>query len=579
MIQSRIHNEGIGQSAQPRSLQLTQGQVFQGRIAKLYPQNMAALQVRGMTVTARLEAALTAGQRYWFEVQESAGIPRLRVLDDNAIRQREGLGDQPSVQKLIQQLSLPASKETEAFVRQLTEQQQPFTRQTVVAGSQLLNELQQFNQKGFQTLIEMIQRQLPLTKETFQAYQALTAGPSLTQQLQRLSQMLEQSNHSASAQLRQLTASLVHGDQQARPSPVVQLMSQFAAEGEGEAGRGAGQLLARLGIIQAGTDSSQLARQFQAAVLHPANREIAASLWPDIRSGQGSELSRMEPRQFLETMLARLTIPAGKAGEPALQQLLQLLQIKEPAANLNTRWLALPQQELSASERSAFLQVLESATPFAQEKGGPARHLQNLLQLLGYQHERDVSRLLQGELTRETVMTDRLKAQLLQLQQQDLPASLKEQVNQTLQRLTGQQLLAQEQNGPYQQLVLQLPLTLGAWQTDMTVQWEGKKQQNGELNPDYCRILFYLTLEQLEETIVDVQIQNRVVTVTVFNEKESPEALIHLLLPGLKTGLAEHNYQLLSVKWRKMKDAQASPQQANQVYKPHVHYQGVDVRI
>lgn len=577
MIQSRIHNEGIGQPAQPRPLHLTQGQVFQGRIAKLFPQNMAALQVHGMTVTARLEAALTAGQRYWFEVQESAGIPRLRVLDDNAIRQREGLGDQPSIQKLIQQLSLPASKETEAFIRQLSEQQQPFNRQTVVSGSQLLTELQQFNQKGFQTLTEMMQRQLPLTKETFQAYQSLTSGPSLTQQLQRLSQMLEQSNHSAAGQLRQLTASLVNGDQPARPSPIVQLMTQFVAEGD--VSRGAGQLLARLGVVPAGVNSSQLASQFQAAVLHPANQEIAASLWPDIRSGQGTELSRLEPRQFLETMLARLTIPAGKNGEPALQQLLQLLQTKEPAANINSRWLTLPQQVLSASERSAFLQVLESASPFAQEKGGAARHLQNLLQLLGYQHERDVSRLLQGELTRETVMTDRLKAQLLQLQQQDLPAGLKEQVNQTLQRLTGQQLLAQEQNGPYQQLILQLPLTLGAWQTDMTVQWEGKKQQNGELNPDYCRILFYLTLEQLEETIVDVQIQNRVVTVTVFNEHESPEALIGLLLPALKTGLAEHNYQLLSVKWRKMKDAQASPQQANHMYKPHVHYQGVDVRI
>jgi len=262
-----------------------------------------------------------------------------------------------------------------------------------------------------------------------------------------------------------------------------------------------------------------------------------------------------------------------------LQQLLQLLQSKEPAAAIHSRWLTLPQQELSASERAAFLQVLESGSPFAQEKGGAAKHLQHVLQLLGYQHERDVSRLLQGELTRETIVTDRVKAQLLQLQQQDLPVGLKEQVNQTLQRLTGQQLLAQEQNGPYQQLILQLPLTLGAWQTDMTVQWEGKKQQNGELNPDYCRILFYLTLEQLEETIVDVQIQNRIVAVTVFNEHESPDALINVLVPTLKKGLAEHNYQLLSVKWRKMKDAQASSQQANHLYKPHVHYQGVDVRI
>ncbi|TWI55141.1 hypothetical protein [Halalkalibacter nanhaiisediminis] len=587
MIHSQVHNQRtVSASVQPsRPITLATGHVFQGQITKIFPNNVAALSMNGMNVTARLEAALTAGQRYWFEVQEGTGIPRLRVLDDNTFRQREGLSTQPSVDRLMQQLGLPQSKGMETFIRQLSEQQIPFTRQSVLAGAQLLNELNQFNDKGFRTLMNMMERQLPLTKETFQAFEAVSKQPSVSQQLQQLSTQLSQSAHPAAQQVSELVANLLKpGAFQSTQSPIPQLLSMYTGQGiSSEARQGAEQLLTRLGVIPEGTNPSQVYDQFKQALLNPANREIVSQLWPNVASGQGMDLSKLDAKVVFETMISRLSVPAGKEGISQLQQLLSLLQTKEQATEVQARWIQLPTQSLIPSERLVLQQTLEATTSFqgqvSEARTTAGAHLQSVLQMLGYQHEHDVTRFLQGDLTKENLTSERLKAMLLHLQQEELPTALKEQVNQTLHRLTGQQMLAQDQTGPLHQMIMQIPLSLGAYQTDMTMQWEGRKQANGELDPAFCRILFYLTLERLEETIVDVQIQNRIIAVTVFNEQEKPQALIDLLIPSLKRSLNEQNYQLLSVKWKTMKEAQAPQQQTQHMYQQSVSYQGVDVRI
>lgn len=38
------------------------------------------------------------------------------------------------------------------------------------------------------------------------------------------------------------------------------------------------------------------------------------------------------------------------------------------------------------------------------------------------------------------------------------------------------------------------------------------------IDPDYCRVLFYLDLDALQHMIVDMQIQNRIMTIHVTNE-------------------------------------------------------------
>ena len=162
-----------------------------------------------------------------------------------------------------------------------------------------------------------------------------------------------------------------------------------------------------------------------------------------------------------------------------------------------------------------------------------------------------------------------------------MPEAIYEKAEFLLQRMTGQQLLATDHFGPLHQVAVQIPLNLGGFLTDLTMQWEGRKLENGQIDPEHCRILFYLQLEQLHETIVDVQIQKRFVTLQVYNERTAPQYLIDHLVPILKEKLAKLDYQLTGVTWRNIADSKGKQTSTPRIngYEKTSLYQGVDVRI
>ncbi|MFA9557444.1 hypothetical protein ACERII_09080 [Evansella sp. AB-rgal1] len=140
-------------------------------------------------------------------------------------------------------------------------------------------------------------------------------------------------------------------------------------------------------------------------------------------------------------------------------------------------------------------------------------------------------------------------------------------------RLTALQLLSVENNFVLQQMVMQLPLYFMGRYRDLTIQWQGKRNTSGEINGDYCRILFFLEMSYLADVIVDIQIQNRIISVTVYNEREKPQGIIDDLVPTLKESLSKLDYKLSTVIWKQPKID--PPTFINKVN----DYQGVDIRI
>src|SRR5690606_27524194 len=117
----------------------------------------------------------------WFEVKEGTGIPRVRVLQGLLSNKQEYTIDQ-----LLQHLQLPQSKWSEALVRQLTAQHIPFTRQSLITGMNVLQQLSLDHEQGIDTLLNMMRRQLPITHTSVQAYHSIQSEPSIHQMLQRL---------------------------------------------------------------------------------------------------------------------------------------------------------------------------------------------------------------------------------------------------------------------------------------------------------------------------------------------------------------------------------------------------------
>ena len=83
-------------------------------------------------------------------------------------------------------------------------------------------------------------------------------------------------------------------------------------------------------------------------------------------------------------------------------------------------------------------------------------------------------------------------------------------------------------------------------------------KENGKIDPDFARILFYLDLHSLEKTIIDMQVQNRIVTVTVFNADPALQTLGNMMGDKLKQGLESTGYKLSGVFFKNFKEEQVN---------------------
>jgi hypothetical protein len=142
------------------------------------------------------------------------------------------------------------------------------------------------------------------------------------------------------------------------------------------------------------------------------------------------------------------------------------------------------------------------------------------------------------------------------------------------------QLISQDLSGSVQQMVMQVPLSLGGKQTDATLQWNGRKTSNGQIDPNYCHILFYLDLQSMNQTVIDMQIQNKVIHIAVINDMKGIDSIITALSPALKEKLESIGYQLSFINVvPAIEKSKMSPQQMSPTLLSNVLYRRLDVKV
>jgi hypothetical protein len=242
--------------------------------------------------------------------------------------------------------------------------------------------------------------------------------------------------------------------------------------------------------------------------------------------------------------------------------------------------------EQSDMESSKTIQSLRDVISFILEKppsteleSGKAIQdlLRNLVQSLGLEYEKEVQLWTNTEQDAEDPLQS-LKPLLMKVML-ELGEKGKE-LEPLLNRLTGMQLISHDSVGPMLQMVLQMPFSFGGQQSDITLQWSGKKTKAGQIDPDFCRILFHLDLQSLEQTVIDMQVQNRVVHLSVINDKQGIEPIVKALAPMLKEKLESNGYTLSFVKVNPTFDKkQAGVAQPNPMNLSTDLYKRVDIKI
>lgn len=225
--------------------------------------------------------------------------------------------------------------------------------------------------------------------------------------------------------------------------------------------------------------------------------------------------------------------------------------------------------------------TLQEQLPIDWENGKMVSdQIKNLVKTIGLNYENEVTQAAVEHTKLEHELS--LKPLLIRYLSEQPGSEQRNLSEQLLNRVTGLQLLSND-NGVMQQLVAQIPISFPDSQSalDATFQWTGRKREDGSIDPNYCRILFYLNLETLGDTVVDVQIQNRVMTAAVVNERDDLKALTQQLVKPLKERLRMLDYQLTSLTF-----SQPSEQQSihDRIKTPpgatfKNDYQGVDFRI
>ncbi|MFJ8256865.1 hypothetical protein ACIQ4Z_06215 [Peribacillus asahii] len=634
------------------------GQIFFGKVNKIYPNQIAEVRIGNQKLIATLEAPLQAGERYWLQVQSNEGKPVLKVLDTPHAAQTMNM--KAAAQQLIAHLGITANAEAAELAEFLMRNQFPITKDSFQRALQWLK-LTDSSQSGLATIKTMYVQQLPFVEDVFKALLAQSKGESLHNMLgDLLGKLTSASTGTATThQLKEVLESLVISKQgHLQETGLLKLVSQWASpDAAPDLKAGAFSLLQKVGLIppsfseaefltklvtdskisgvpQAKTELAmkwqqgmQLLADYKTALQNGDHRTVHlqnVTNWLVEQQGvpkapltnlvQGQQLATTSVRSAdfaqqpansaaplkinpQQTDLPKLTMDivemlvTESESKSVLTSFLHLLNpnrsqvngAKEALANQLLSFSQNPSESLVLPHERAVLQVLASEFQLTDLTTGTAvySHLKDIVKILGLQFEHVLAHAQNANPTalEEELVT--LKPLLLKLlQEQQHPAVIKELAEQIVNRLTAQQIMSQE-NGPLQNVLLTLPLNIGKYETDVTLQWSGRRTQEGGIDPNYCRILFYLDLEQLKETVIDMQVQNRVIKVVVMNEQsETLENMASPYIGLLRSSLEQLNYKLSGVLFENMLMKHGKEKRSQSTSYPVAgSYNGVDVRI
>ncbi|OZI11578.1 hypothetical protein CEW92_11470 [Bacillaceae bacterium SAS-127] len=627
-IELMAANKGLMGKEKP--LQLSEGQIFSGKVVKILSNDMAEVMVGSNKLIAKLETPLQAGERYWFNVTSLENGLQLKVMAaPNSPRD----GIQQMAESILKQLMLPLTKENKAFVQMMIKEGLPLTKDMVVKVGEWL--AKSGINEGVQALKVMLDRSLPLTKDIFQAlvtaqspasfgklteqlvanlqtfsnppesvvqllkaikeWQQPVTARTVQQALTNLIDMAAQSTHSSTEKNQAflllkslgLMPSSATTIQDALEAVVQQWKTNDTkvADMSGNAQKlpipvAVNQLQAAITQLMAEPSNKAVDRLRQALLNVSQQPAIPQEVVDEIDLLVSALKENKRPQEQLPAIfkLATKLMAFNDNQSEALKGLALLFNQEQEPMIQNFRQeaatiVAKPQVALTPEE--ALFQQVQSSVDNQAKMQMMGKEAYALMKEAFISLGIDLEAILGAKRTGDVNVEQMMKTQLLKLLGEEIPLSTRDLAEKMIGRINAQHILSAE-NGPLQQLIMQAPLNLFGFQTDLTLQWSGRKKENGQLDADYCRVLFYLNLEHLQETVIDMQVQSRIISLQIFNDTPGIQTMATPLLPVLKAGVEAKGYQLSTVQFKQSEEKRVPP--FVQVMNEQV-YAGVDIRI
>ncbi|MDP1393095.1 hypothetical protein Q8G28_06970 [Lysinibacillus capsici] len=607
-------------------LALKQGQVFHGTIKQLYPDQMAEIQVGNQKFIAKLEVPLKAGDAHFFQVTGTNPQTELKIVTGPMAQ-----ASTPSQQinQLLESMNLPKSAEMQQLLGHFMKAQLPISKEQMLQAEMWLKALPEGISKvdALQTIQKMIELKMPMMNDVFQALMSGQKTSGMTAIMDNFAQLLAKDttlSESLRQNLMQQVQAIAKPFEVETGSAVLARLLQSLTNSSATMNEKmqALSMLKESGILPQQATLQNWSKMNEAKAFQPIQQagqviqtilatkpENVRQLVEQLKSWTESQnLLTNEQKQQINQLVDRFNqLPVSKQTLDVFAKQMQDQLLKAFTQNTADRLftqdahtlsmkdhlLSLFKQEAnSPSQTEALMRNLvknsiDSSQPFIQQVVTQAEALvQNSMDSKAMEHAlktvlKNLGISYEATLGSKSadlhMIAHQLKPQLhTLLQETNIPPQMKEAAEMLMTRMNGMQLSSGE-NGHQHQLIMQVPLEFFGKKMDATLQWNGRMKDNGKIDANYARVLFYLQMASMQETVIDMQVQNRVVTVTVFNENSEIQSLAEPLKAALKIGLAEKNYQLSGVFIKQFDKGQT--EKVGPVVEQREEQSGVDIRV
>lgn len=589
LMRNMLRNAPVEQT---KSLELRAGQVVRGVVMQVLQGQEAIVQIEGMQVRARLEAPLQQGQATFLQVQPETTGDQLILRPLNMPQSQ--LSD-ASLAQLLKAFGLKAD-DTNTMILQMMHREgiKPSAQQVQLFRESIDRMPSQLDASRWLQAAAMAHHKgLALSPEAVRALYQVMHGPALQVLSAELVQQSEALMRNGgltqlSADTRQVLDQLLRTIAEVRAvlSGGIQASSSSAARDLGQANT--------LPQLQDGPQSAaqSSASRFVASeggtqTLGPAAQGIAASQVTQGQLGQGQALhsnyqagsqqalpSQPAPQPGMAAQaglseIAQHHITAGRTdqgsstvGPPSVHHVersgVQSIPAVQAGAVANQR----DSRESAAAAQSQQAAVGEAVSSSSfPAKGQAEQWITRMLKLLGMDAERSWLQLGRSAEARAADMrmhdlalamrpsegathpAETVKSLLLQLlSSEDIPQALRESAQQTLQHITGQQLLlTSDRNAAFTQITLFIPIAAGQGDQQAAIHIQSrKKDRNQPIDADNCRLIFDLNMNDIGDTLIDVQVVDRTVSIHLHNN----HPMMPLLMASAKDAMVEAFEQL-----------------------------------
>lgn len=613
-------------TANNQPLALKQGQVFHGTIKKLYPDQMAEIQVGNQKFIAKLEVPLKAGDAHFFQVTGTDPQAELKVVSGPMT---PTTSPSQQINQLLESMNLPKSAEMQQLLGHFMKAELPISKDQLLQAEMWLKALPEGISKmdALQTIQKMIELKMPMTNEVFQALMSGQKTSGMAAIMENFAQLLakdtalpEQLKQNLMQQVQAITKPFEVETGSVVLAKVLESLTNNAATTSEK--MQALSILKESGIIpnqatlqnwssmNGGKASQQMQQAGQVVqTILTTKPENAAQLIEQLKSWTtNQQFLTNDQKQQINQLIDRFNqLPVTKQTVDIFAKQMQDQLLKAFSQNTSNHLftqdikglsvkdhlLSLLKQEVASPlQNEAFMRNLvknsiASSQPFIQQIVTQADALvQNSMDSKAMEHAmktvlKNLGISYEATLGNKSadlqMIAHQLKPQLhTLLQETNMTPQLKEAAEMLMTRMNGMQLSSGE-NGHQHQLIMQVPLEFFGKRMDATLQWNGRMKDDGKIDANYARVLFYLQMASMQETVIDMQVQNRVVTVTVFNEHLEIQSIAEPLKAALKVGLAEKNYQLSGVFMKQFDKGQAVKN--SPVVEQQEEQSGVDIRV